>query len=800
MQRTKLFAANICIGVLSASVSTALGQWAADGAPISTAAGNQGAVAITADGSGGAIAAWNDLGDIRAQRVDIDGQMLWSTDGIVVCAASNIQDDPALVYDGAGGAIVVWCDKRAPEWDIYAQRVNASGTWVWEINGLPISTATSYQYQHVVASDDSGGVIVAWSDGRNGNYDIYAQRADAAGVIRWTANGELMCVAANDRLEPTIVSDGAGGAVVAWEDRRAFPDYDIYAQRVDASGVVQWAPGGVPVCTEPAQQRYPRIASDGAGGAIITWWDLRGGDHDVYAQRVDAGGNIRWTSNGVVINDAAYDQTDPRIVADEAGGAIIAWRDQRNGSPDLFAQRVDSLGALLWATVGEPLCSAAGSVYKPSMVPDGSGGAVVVWYDDRSGSDDDIYAQLVDADGNASWAVDGVAVCSLSYDQNDPVIATDGNGGALVAWLDRRGGIEYDVYSQGLDNNGDWGYPTPSIHSVRDVPLDQGGAVGLAWDASRRDPNPNGDITHYTIWRALDSAQAARSIDNGAAVFAAGDGTALREHGGVIRIETSAGGTYYWELIDSQTAYHLDAYSIVVPTLFDSTASGIEYHYFQVIAHTSDPYAFYPSAPDSGYSVDNLGPAVPQGLAGEQTITPDGLQIHWLPNTEEDLAGYYVYRGTAPDFVPSDGNRIAATPDTTSFDAEWLWSSGYYYKVSAVDIHGNESPFAVLGPDLVVAAGEPAARTFLAQNVPNPFNPTTAIAFGLDKRARVTVAIYDASGRAVRTLVDREMDAGRHEAVWDGRDRSGTPVATGVYFYEMNAGERRFTKKMLLLK
>lgn len=107
----------------------------------------------------------------------------------------------------------------------------------------------------------------------------------------WTLNGNALCTAPRDQLAGWPVSDGSGGAIVAWQDNRS-GDWDIYAQRIDGSGAVQWASGGVPICLAPDYQWFPRIVGDGVGGAVISWSDLRNGsDYDIYAQKVDHDGN-----------------------------------------------------------------------------------------------------------------------------------------------------------------------------------------------------------------------------------------------------------------------------------------------------------------------------------------------------------------------------------------------------------------------------------------------------------------------------------------------------------------------------
>jgi hypothetical protein len=114
---------------------------------------------------------------------------------------------------------------------------------------------------------------------------------DSSGAVQWTLDGVAICTAADYQCDPTIVSDGSGGAIITWEDSRSGTNSDIYAQRVDSSGAVQWTLDGVAVCTAANSQWSPTIVSDGSGGAIITWYDYRSGTSDIYAQRVDYTGS-----------------------------------------------------------------------------------------------------------------------------------------------------------------------------------------------------------------------------------------------------------------------------------------------------------------------------------------------------------------------------------------------------------------------------------------------------------------------------------------------------------------------------
>ena len=438
-------------------------EWPSDptvNVPICTAESGQLSPQLVSDGAGGAIITWEDWRsgdlDIYAQRVNASGAVLWTTDGVPICTAADDQSSPKLVSDGAGGAIITWkdWDWRSGSDGIYAQRVDASGRVLWTTDGVPICTAGG-QWSPQLVSDGAGGAIITWSDWRSGSADIYAQRVNSSGTVLWATDGvPIRTVADLYPAEefPQLVSDGASGAIITWWDWRS-GNPDIYAQRVDASGTVLWTTDGVPISTATGGQWSPQPVSDGAGGAIITWEDERSGSADIYTQRVDASGTVRWTTNGTPICTTAYNLRYPQLVNDGAGGAIITWHEN-DYSAFIYAQRVDASGTALWITDGVPIAVAAGSDFH-QLVRDGTGGAIITWHDAR-GDSADIYARRVDASGTVLWTSDGVPISTATGDQWSPKLARDGAGGAIITWEDWRNG-NGDIYAQKVNADGTLG-------------------------------------------------------------------------------------------------------------------------------------------------------------------------------------------------------------------------------------------------------------------------------------------------------------------------------------------------------
>ena len=112
----------------------------------------------------------------------------------------------------------------------------------------------------------------------------------------------------------------------------------------------------VPVCTAEHIQEFPFVVTDGAGGVIAIWHDVRNGNRDIYAQRINAEGEMQWSLNGIAVYAGEHEQGWPVAVSDGAGGAIIAWGDGRNNRLDIYAQRVDANGKILWDTAGVQVC------------------------------------------------------------------------------------------------------------------------------------------------------------------------------------------------------------------------------------------------------------------------------------------------------------------------------------------------------------------------------------------------------------------------------------------------------------
>jgi len=298
-------------------------------------------------------------------------------------------------------------------------------------------------------------------------------------------------------------------------------------------------------------------------------------------------------------------------------------------------------------------------------------------------------------------------------------------------------------------------YFNPVITSVLDVPNDQGGRVYLSFNSSYFD----------------DAEETGQSYS-----FFRYD-----------YFSDSSG----WVSLGSIDCIGDQAYTFEATTIMDSMMTE-----YKVVASTSG--GIFHSEPESGFSVDNIVPSIPSGLAVLNS-TLSGLTIRWDLSPDEDFQYFILEKSLDSEFQEYEAIEIA---DTVYTDTNFELYETNYYRLLAVDVAGNISDYSeVLWVDVLSLTENLIPEVFaLHQNYPNPFNPTTQINYDLTEEGLVTINIYDVLGRKIRTLINNNQSAGYRSTMWDGKNEYGEYVSAGMYIYMIKAGKYLDTKKMLLLK
>jgi len=383
--------------------------------------------------------------NIYGTRVSKQGVVL-DTEPFVISEATGAQMNPRAAFDGTN-YLVVWYDSRSGvSYDIYGTRVAQNGT-VLNSAGIAISTATDYQYFPDVSFDGTNYMVV-WQDQRSGEFDIYGSRVDQDGIVLDPA-GIAISSASEEQSRPSIDFDGSN-YLVAWYDYRSTSSYDIYGSLVTPDGTVLNGEG-IPISIAADAQQMPSV-SFGGTDFLIVWYDRRdGANYDIFGARVNHSGVVQ-DASGIHISNIDVQQLTPAVIS-YSGQWLTVWRDNRNGGyADIYGCRINSSGTVTDED-GILISTSAQSQSKPAVAYDGTN-YLVVWEEARSGGySKDIYGMLIDASGK-QLNEDAIAISTSTGSQLYPAAAFDNDSTFLVVWQDDRSGSQSDIYGARVSTSG----------------------------------------------------------------------------------------------------------------------------------------------------------------------------------------------------------------------------------------------------------------------------------------------------------------------------------------------------------
>ena len=427
--------------------------------------------------------------------------------------------------------------------------VFATGEFEWIENGVAVRQGVHIEWQRTGDVGSSGEMIFGWSDTRTGDRDIYVQKIDTSGAKLWGETGIRATVADGRQEDPVLVSDGAGGAFLAWIDYRDDEYGDVYAQHLNADGVLSWDPAGVPLATNNGSQQSVNMARGAAGTAYVIWDDGSLSESgDIFGSVLSLTGPLAaGGTNGLPLVNAAGTQTNHSI---ETSGSevVVVWRDTRDtNDPDIYGQRLDVNFSGLWGENGILVCGDASDQVYPKVAPADGDRVAVSWLDNRNNIKTDLFSQLLDVNGNAVWTVDGIAVTNLASEQNRSRVKSNGVDRIYYVWQDfRNNAQDPDIFMQSLDFAGapvwtDGGIPVSEATLKQLQPRftigDEGG-IYVTWLDERNGGYPQSDI--YLQYVNVDGSMGFET-----------DGLALTsgqkyQNGGLVRPDGNGGALVVW--------------------------------------------------------------------------------------------------------------------------------------------------------------------------------------------------------------------------------------------------------------
>jgi hypothetical protein len=371
--------------------------------------------------------------DVHLQKLDGDGDVLWDE---ALFSSDNSRVGGVSMVGGDDGVLVVR--------EVYLPEDGGEGPHSFDhVTLASVDSAGEVHWQQDFAeegmqmvTDGEGGVIMAWEVGKS----CHTRRVDSQGEVLWEET-----LGSGVGLE--LVSGGEEEALILWNN---YDNHSFVVQKVGSNGELLWPGEGVTIeYAETVFQPEPQMVSDGAGGAIIAWVEESSDQPSscVWVQRIgDEGQDLSKTAIG---GPTAVVVPHIRLVGDEPLGVIVIWEGLGDGI-ELRVMRDNPLSSYLWPQAGVSVCSGLHQSPRFNATSDGRGGVVVVWID----GDRRLYAQRLDGLGEKLWGDEGVLIthgaCELSV-----WVVGDSDKGFVLGWT--TGFATYhpdDSYLQKIDAEG----------------------------------------------------------------------------------------------------------------------------------------------------------------------------------------------------------------------------------------------------------------------------------------------------------------------------------------------------------
>ena len=382
----------------------------------------------------------------------IGQDMVWQNNGIPIRQGVHIEWQRTVCPGESGSMIFVWSDTRYGSRNVFAQKVDSSGVLLWGSQGSAVTNLPGRQEDPVAITDGDGGAFIAWVDYRfDDEGDIFIQHIDNQGNRMMDDNGEALARVDGRHLTINMCTDSLGGVFVAWQDKRNFLDDDIFGTHVSSNYEIIAPSSGVSIIQMNGNQGAKSLEYAGNNQATIIWSDTRSGNgNDIYCQKINMNMEKIFSDGGLEVSATSDLETTPRTTFMKNDTSFVIWQSGTE-STDIYYNLLTSDGLVFSEHL--QLCSFNSSKANPRIKRNQLGEVFIQWIDYRNDpTAGNHYYQRVSHGGNISWDQNGIQL-DASGDDHHARFSPGGNRELFVYW--ERGTFpNVDIMYQGIQSDG----------------------------------------------------------------------------------------------------------------------------------------------------------------------------------------------------------------------------------------------------------------------------------------------------------------------------------------------------------
>lgn len=449
--------------------------WSSDPAEnlvLADGAGAQTVPHIVSATDGGCYVSWYDAGagyDVRVQRLDFEGNEVWIHNGVLVGELnySSVMDY-AMARNEDNQILLAYLSDATGSDQIVANLVLPDGSLPWG-SGIQLTSGTNFVAKPEAASLPDGSFIIGWIDEDTSVF----QRLDINGSPLWTT--PLVITDPNSgTLMVSDMAESEDGSVIA-----SFVQYimfsgskHLYVQKIDATGGVLWGVDPVAVFDSGSLQygNFPDFTTDGAGGAVLSWYDTSQSLLQCYVQHVTSAGSEAFPHNGVAVstNDPMQRVNPSAIYQPATQDVFVFWIEENfnQSAWGIYGQKISSTGQRMWTDAGMIVTPVNAQNEQQLTVFPMEGDVFVSYMSETSAAVFHLFVTRIDGNGDFVWTPEIIAASTAQSDKSFHESVVSNAGPALLIWDDQRSD-DGNVYGQNINPDGSLGNvmstPTPPV-------------------------------------------------------------------------------------------------------------------------------------------------------------------------------------------------------------------------------------------------------------------------------------------------------------------------------------------------
>lgn len=459
-------------------------------------------ISAVSDLKGGAYIFWQDnrdgfQTDVYFLHADANGDPSFRADGKVLSTINGDKGNPIPVNSGSNSIVVVWRELKGNDGgNLFAQKVQSNGSLLWTDKGIKLTNTDQNLTDFSIDSDKKGNSYISFvtKDPRLlEDYKVGFQKISPHGKLLIDSSSSWVYKSGSNKIGSSILNDGVGGAYLLWIESVNNSSV-VFGQHVDSAGHPTW--GKKPIALSGASSTVISFscANLDSNTVYVAYKTLKGGKK-IRHQLVTKKGSLLWGANGKEVSKSKSIQTNPQVVTWN-NEIILSWTNELDGEKDIHIQKYDTKGKNLWKSGGLPVLTQKGSQFGQKLLSDGHGGAIIAWIDRRvENVRANLYGQRINSKGEKVWDAAGLPIASFNNSEKSYLsLVSDTKGGALAVFREIREN-QPAIYAQKIFNTGT--YISQILGFNTEIVSD---SVKLFWYSANVTPD-----SYYEIERSASS-------------------------------------------------------------------------------------------------------------------------------------------------------------------------------------------------------------------------------------------------------------------------------------------------------